>query len=138
MASCLGLYIENNIIKYAKVSKSNDAIKVESFGIKFYDNIENAINQIVEETYSFKVPISVNMSEEVYNKLEVFNLLSKKDMEGVIKTEFENRCYDMEKNPSTYEERYIIANSNVQNEKIKIIHVSTPKTSIAQRKNYFS
>ena len=58
MASCLGLYIENNLIKYAKVSKNNDLLKVESFGVKFYENLEDAIKQIVEETYSFKIPIS--------------------------------------------------------------------------------
>ena len=138
MASCLGIYIENKIIKYAKVSKSNDAIKVESFGIKFYDNIDNVIKQIIEETYSFKIPISINVSEEIYNKFEVFSLLSKNDIEGVIKTEFENICYDKENNPSVYEQRHIIANSNIQNEKIKVIHVSSPKTAIAQRKNYFS
>ena len=32
MLSCLGLYIEPNIIKYAKVSKEKDTLKVESFG----------------------------------------------------------------------------------------------------------
>ena len=138
MASCLGLYIEDNLIKYAKVSKSNDATKIESFGVKFYDNIESAIKQIIEETYSFKIPISINIPEELYNKFDVFSLLSKKDIEGVIKTEFENLCYDKELNPNIYEQRYIIANSNTQNEKIKIIHVSTPKTAIAQRNNQFS
>ena len=138
MASCLGLYIENNLIKYAKVSKSNDAVKVESFGVKFYDNLEETIKQIVEETYSFKIPISINVTDEVYNKFQVFSLLSKKDIEGVIKTEFENVCYDKDNNPSIFEQRYIIANSNAQNEKIKVIHVSTPKTTIAQKKNQFS
>ena len=92
MATCLGLYIENNLIKYAKVSKNNDAIKVDSFGVKFYDNLESTIKQIVEETYSFKIPISINLTEEIYNEFEVFSLLSKKDMDGVIKTEFENIC----------------------------------------------
>jgi len=63
MPSCLGLYIEDNLIKYAKVSKNNDAIKVESFGVKFYEKIGTAIKQIVEETYSFKLPISINTIE---------------------------------------------------------------------------
>ena len=53
MAQCLGLYVEENIIKYAKVSKDHDNIKIESFGIKFYENLTNAINQIIEETYSY-------------------------------------------------------------------------------------
>ena len=67
MPSCLGLYIENNLIKYAKVSKEREAIKVEAFGIKFYDKLNEAIKQIISETYSFKIPISVNLSQEMYN-----------------------------------------------------------------------
>ena len=46
MSSCLGLYIEEHLIKYAKVSKERDSLKVESFGIKFYDRIGDAIKQI--------------------------------------------------------------------------------------------
>ena len=59
MASSLGLYVEDNLIKYAKVTKNNEDIKVESFGVKFYENIESTIRQIVEETYSFKLPICI-------------------------------------------------------------------------------
>ena len=55
MPSCLGLYIETNIIKYAKVSKERDILKIESFGIKFYDKLDEAIKQIISETYSFKI-----------------------------------------------------------------------------------
>ena len=51
MPSCLGLYIENNIIKYAKISKDHDNFRIESFGMKFYDNVDEAIKQIISETY---------------------------------------------------------------------------------------
>ena len=37
MSSCLGLYIESNVIKYAKVTKERETLKIESFGIKFYE-----------------------------------------------------------------------------------------------------
>ena len=57
MTSCLGIFIEPNIIKYAKISKDHDNLRVESFGIKFYDKIGEAINQIISDTYSFKTPI---------------------------------------------------------------------------------
>ena len=60
MTSCLGLYVESNVIKYAKISKDRDNLKVESFGLKFYDKLGDAIKQIISETYSFKVPISIN------------------------------------------------------------------------------
>lgn len=138
MPSCLGLYIEDNLIKYAKVSKNNDSIKVESFGVKFYENISTAIKQIIEETYSFKLPISINTTDEIYNEIEVFSLLSKKDIESAIKTEFENICSEKEVNKNIFEQRHLLSNSENSNEKIKAIHISIPKTSIEQRKNQFS
>ena len=45
MASCLGIYINQNIIKYAKTSKERETVKVESYGVKFYDDLEKAIKQ---------------------------------------------------------------------------------------------
>lgn len=138
MASCLGLYLENNIIKYAKVSKSNDALKVESFGIKFYENLEECIKQIVDETYSYKDTICINTSDEMFNKIEVFSLLSKKDIENIIKTEFEDICYQKDLNEKTYEKRYVLSNNDSNSEKIKVTHIAVPKTSILQRKNYFN
>ena len=38
MSNCLGLYIENNLIKYAKLSKEKDNIKIEAYGVKIYDD----------------------------------------------------------------------------------------------------
>ena len=70
MQSCLGIYIEKNLIKYAKVQKERDNIKVEAFGTKFYENIEKAIEQIVAETNSTKLPISINVSNESYDYLD--------------------------------------------------------------------
>lgn len=138
MSSCLGIYIEDNLIKYAKVSQKNENIKVESFGVKFYENLENTIKQIVEETYSFKVPIAINTTEEWYNEIEVFSLLTKKDMESAIKTEFENICYTKEINNNMYEQRYILSNSYNGDDKIKAIYMAVPKISLEQRKNQFS
>ena len=40
MPSSLGIYIEENLIKYAKVSKERDNTKIEAFGIKAYDKFE--------------------------------------------------------------------------------------------------
>ena len=138
MPSCLGLYIEHNLIKYAKVSKNNDIIKVESFGVKFYENITSAIKQIVEETYSFKLPICINTTDEVYNEIEAFSLLSQKDIDSVIKTEFENICLEQDINKNIFEQRYILANSDSSSERIKAIHFSIQKTLIEQRKNQFA
>ena len=80
MPSSLGIYVEENLIKYAKVNKEKDAIKVEAFNIEFYDNLNEALRKIINETYSYKIPISINISDELYNYFDVFAMLNKKDV----------------------------------------------------------
>ena len=133
MSSCLGLYIEEHLIKYAKVSKERDRIKVESFGIKFYDKIGDAILQVIEETYSQKTPISVNISDEIYNYFDMFALLTKNDLQKAIKTEFESYCADKGYNPNVFETRYAVVDSQLDKDKIKIIHVADNKIELNKR-----
>lgn len=133
MSSCLGLYIEEHLIKYAKVSKERDNIKVESFGMKFYDKIGDAISQVIEETYSQKTPISVNMSEEMYNYFDMFSLLTKNDLQKAIKTEFESYCTDKGYNPNVFETRYAVVDSQLDKDKIKIIHIADNKIELNKR-----
>lgn len=138
MSTCLGLYIEQNIIKYAKVSKDRDQIKVESFGVKFYDNLDQTIKQIVEETYSYRTPISINLSEEMYNFFQVFALLNKKDLPKAIKTEFEAYCGDKNYNPNVFETRYAITPDTQEKEKLKVIHISENKIELNKKIQKFS
>ena len=138
MSACLGLYIEENIIKYAKVSKEHDQIKVESFGVKFYDNLEQTIKQIVEETYSYKTPISINSSEETYNFFQVFALLNRKDLPKAIKTEFEAYCSDKNINTNVFETRYAITPDIQEKEKLKVIHVRENKIELNKQLQKFS
>lgn len=133
MSSCLGLYIEDNIIKYAKVTKNHDDLKVESFGIKFYENIDEAIKQIIEETYSYKVPISINLAEESYNYFSMFALLNKKDISKAIKTEFESYCADKGYNPNVFETRYAIVEDSQEKEKLRVIHIADNKIELNKR-----
>ncbi len=133
MSTCLGLYIENNIIKYAKVTKDNDIVKIDSFGVKFYDKLSEAIKQVIEETYSYKVPISINLSNENYNYFYLFSLLSKKDMQSVINTEFESICYDKGLNKEAFESRYVLVSDIEDKEKVKAIHVSANKADLTKK-----
>lgn len=133
MANCLGLYVGSNIIKYAKVSKDHEKIKVDSFGVKFYDNLEKAINQIIEETYSYKIPISINLSEEIYNYFDMFSLLSNKDLARAIKTEFEMYCSDQGYNPNVFETRYVISKNPEDKEKLKVIHIAANKIELTKK-----
>ena len=133
MSNCLGLYIDEHLIKYAKVSKDHDNIKVDSFGIKFYDRIGDAISQVIEETYSQKTPISVNLSEEMYNYFDMFALLTKNDLHKAVKTEFESYCTDKGYNPNVFETRYAVVDSQLDKDKIKIIHIAENKIELNKR-----
>ena len=133
MLNCLGLYIDEHLIKYAKVSKDHDNIKVDSFGIKFYDRIGDAISQVIEETYSQKTPISVNLSEEMYNYFDMFSLLTKNDLHKAVKTEFESYCTDKGYNPNVFETRYAVIDSQLDKDKIKIIHIAENKIELNKR-----
>lgn len=133
MSSCLGLYIENNLIKYAKVTKERDLTKVEAFGVKFYDQIGPAINQIIAETFSYKTPISINLSEETYQYFYFFNLLNKADLKKAIETEFDSYCYDKSINRNALESRYALVPDMQDTERIKAIYISANKVEINRR-----
>lgn len=130
MSSSLGIYIDENIIKYAKISREGDNIKVDALGIKIYSDLQQTIDQIISETFSFKIPISVNMSEEMYNYFYMSDLLSKKDLDKAINTEFESYCYEKQINPNALESRYALVNDVNEKGRIKVIHVSSNKIKI--------
>ena len=124
MASCLGLYIEDKLIKYAKVSKNKEDYKIENFGIKFYTNIYDAIEQIIEETNSKKTPISVNLVNENYQYFSMFAQLNKKDLDKAIRMEFESYCTEKGYNANSMETRYACVDDTNMLERIKVINIS--------------
>lgn len=133
MPSCLGLYIENNLIKYAKVSKEKETKKIEAFGVKFYERVEDGIKQIIEETYSYKIPICINVSEENYNYFKMFALLKKTDLDKAIKTEFESYCTDKGFNVNVFEGRYAVTENLTENQQLKVIYISNNKIDLNKR-----
>lgn len=138
MSTCLGLYIEENVIKYAKVSREKEQLKVESFGVKFYENIDQAIKQIVEETFSYKTPISINLTNEIYNYFDVFAALSRKDLPKAIRTEFDAYCTDKGYNSNVFETRYAVTKNVDDSEKLKVIHISENKLELNKAIQKFS
>ena len=130
MASCLGLYIENNLIKYAKVSKEKDKTVIQAFGVKVYDKLEDTIRQIVEETYSYKIPVCINLSQETYQYFNMFAMLSKKDLDKAIKTEFDIYCNEKGYNPNVFETRYAVVENITDSNKLKVIFVTSNKIEL--------
>lgn len=134
MASCLGLYIASNVIKYAKVTKDHDNLKIEAFGIKFYEKLGDAIKQIISETFSYQTPISINLSDEMYHYFYMFSMLNKNDLKKAIETEFESYCFDKNLNKNAFEGRYALSNVIDNKDKIKVIYVSVDKLAINRTK----
>ncbi len=130
MSSCLGLYIENNVIKYAKISKDHDNFRIDAFGMKFYDNIDESIKQIINETYSYKTPITVNLTDEKYTYAQLFSLLSKKDLEKAVDTEFDFFCNETGKNRNALEYRRLLMPNLEDRDKTTCLYSYTDKSNI--------
>ncbi len=138
MQNCLGIYVEENLIKYAKVSKDRDNIKIESFGVKFYEDIKQAINQIIQETNSVKTPISVNLDGEYYDYFDFFSLLNKNDLKKSAEIEFEMLCREKNIRKEDMEKRYIFVLDPDKENRMKAINVSIEKEKIEERKELFN
>ena len=119
MQSCLGITISDNLIKYAKVEKDTNNFKVKSFGIKFYDNLElqSTIDQIIDETDSRKIPISINTQNEKYYYFNFFNMTNKDYAKTAIETEFESFCNENHINENAYEGRYTYTRDLANNDR---------------------
>ena len=137
MQSCLGIYIEDNLIKYAKVQKDKDNLKVEAFGTKFYENIQQAIDQIVAETNSSKIPISINLSGEYYDYFSYFALLNKSALKKSIDIDFEMLCAEKGTNKDDMERKNIFALDQDDAQKMKAINVSVEKSNLDSKKAIF-
>lgn len=137
MQSCLGVYIEDNLIKYAKVQKDRDNLKVEAFGTKFYENLQQAIDQIVAETNSRKIPISINISDEYYDYFSYFALLNKSALKKSIDIDFEMLCAEKGTNKDNIERKNIFVLDSDDTQKMKAINVSIERQNLSSRKALF-
>lgn len=134
MSTCLGLFIQNNLIKYAKVSRDNENIKIENYGLRFYEqDLSETIEKIVDETFSYKTPISINISDEKYTNAEIFALLNENDQKKSIRTEFEYFYNQIGKNRLTVDYRTVLSETNRENDKRNVLYAYAEKGIIAEK-----
>ncbi len=137
MQESLGISISDQAIKYAKVTKNNDQLDVASFGIKFYDNLESDIQQIILETNSKNIPICINTKDERVDYFSIFNLLSKNDTKKTIETEFESLCAENHLNLNAYEGRYVIVGDITNKDRNRVLYFTVSKTELEERSAIF-
>ena len=114
----------------------NGNTKIEAFGLKIYDNIDGAdkiVEQIVNETFSYKTQISSNISEEKYIYTNLFKLLSKKDLEIAADTEFEYYCNENGKKKQALQYRHMFIENLEDRDKITALFVYTNESNIVTR-----
>lgn len=133
MQSCLGIYIDDLCVKYSKISKEKDNIKIESSGVKFYEDLKGTLNQIVQETNSQRLPIAINISGENYDYIDVFSLLSKNDIRKSIDIEFEMICNEKGYEKNLFEHRYILSVNRNNADKMRALNVSVMKAALEER-----
>ena len=138
MQSSLGISITDKLIRYAKVNKNNDKFDVESYGIKFYSNLEETIAQIITETNSKNIPISSEVLNENYYYFNIFNLTNKSYAVKAINTEFESFCVENHLNKAMYDGKYIYSKNLDNQDQSRIIYIYDNQTDIAERNSYFN
>lgn len=95
MANCLGIYFDDNVIKYAKLAKNNaGAIEIKEHGIRFVrSTVKETLEKVIADTNSGKdVSIVLSAPKVEYNSFQVFKQISNSDLQNVIKLEFEDLC----------------------------------------------
>lgn len=135
MASCLGIYIDGNIVKYAKLSIDNNKnISVEKYGIKFTsDDGKQVIDNIIKDTSSQNIPIIINPKDDTYYNTQIYEQVQDKSyIPSIVKLEFESWCEKNAKAPDKYSYTYIVSEAkNEDNRRNTILNIS-PKSSIEE------
>lgn len=133
MLSCLGVYIDKNLIKYAKLKKVKDTFKIEAFNVEVFEDLEASLKKIIDETGSNKCPICINISNELYNYFDVFSMLDKKDIAKSLNIEFEMLCDEKGYDKKSLDSRYILMENSDNFEKYKAMYISTNKKELDKK-----
>lgn len=133
MASCLGIYLDGNMAKYAKLSIDNTkSISVEKYGIKFInDDYKQAINNIIIDTSSHNIPVVINPRDDIYYNTQIYEQVQDKSyIPSIMKLEYESWCEKNAKSPDKFSYVYMVSDAiNIDNKRNAIINI-TPKEVI--------
>ena len=114
MPNCLGIYTENNIIKYAKLDsdKNGTSFKLASYGVRFSENTQETIEEIIGETNSANDELATSITSEKYELIDVFSRLNKKDIKELVITGFADACASKGLIPSVMEMKFKLSKNS--------------------------
>lgn len=136
MSYYLGLHINDNYIKYAKVKiEDNKEPKIKVYGVDFYDNLQLALDRIIGETYSFDVEISINLKDESYYNFEVFSGMNYANLKKHISLIFaEEVCVKNNYSASSFETRFVKVKNDLDQDSTKVIYIAVNKSNLVKIK----
>ncbi len=132
MASCLGISVGKNLIKYAKMSKekSGGSVKIEAYGVKFYDVLSQTLNEVIQETKSADAAISVALTSDFYQYTQCFKSMNKKERAEYLQNQFEDECQKQGISASNFDVRFIFADDPTSPDSDKVICMGASKVEL--------
>ena len=116
MGACLGVYIGEKIIKYAKLEQDDRTKKVSlaSYGTKYFSgNSVGEIQEIISQTGSANSALYVNLKDSFLLETEILKQLRSYDVESVVELEVSDNAVQKGLNDKLLEHRYTLVNSMV-------------------------
>lgn len=115
MSSCLGIYVNENVIKFAKLSYEKNVLQLEKYGTRFVKiDPLNQIEAIIQETNSTRTPVAITPEKSEFINIEMFEQGHVKAFfNDVTKMEFEAWCEKNAKSPQRYD--YIYKSADAKN-----------------------
>ena len=139
MQSCLGFYVDKNMIKYAKITleEKSGQFMTEECGVKFYDNIMDSINDIIGGINMDSTKTALSMANEGYHSIDVFSGLKQKDRNALIESEFATFCEEKGLAAPAMEYRYKLVENTGNLDNFVAICAYTSKSELANITNSF-
>lgn len=134
MERCLGIYIGDKIIKYAKLHMDkNKNIDVEISNVKYVlGGVKEVIDEIINETNSQNTPIAINILNEEYLSTEIIKQVSKNDITSMVELEIEDIAEKQGINPKMLLYKFDVQESLANKEYNKIRILYTNRNDIEQ------
>ena len=116
MSSCLGIYMGEKVVKYAKLVQDDNSnqIRAIAYGTRVHPgNKADAIENIIAATGSENIGICVNSENDKIHKVEVLKRIGKSDLESLMDLEVVDFTGSEDKNERNYTYRYTLLDSTV-------------------------
>lgn len=116
MGACLGVYLGEKIIKYAKLEQDEKTRKISlsSYGTKYvWGKKEDELKEIIAQTGSDSSSLCLNLQDSYMLETEILKQLKKSDVQSVIALEVSDSASQKGINDKLLAHRYTLVDSKI-------------------------